>query len=82
MFKLGSCYDDGWGVAKDEAEAVKWYQSAVKAGSSAAMCNLGYRYWQGRGVKQDKAQAEKLWRKSASMGDEGGKMALKEVGLK
>ena len=32
QFNLGVCYDKGTGVAKDAAEAVKWYRRAVEQG--------------------------------------------------
>jgi TPR repeat protein len=34
-------YEGGRGVAKDEAEAVKWYRQAAEEGDAGAMSNLG-----------------------------------------
>ena len=33
---LGSCYERGTGVTKDEAEAVKWFRKALNAGNEQA----------------------------------------------
>jgi len=80
MFSLAVCYDEGRGVTKNNAEAVKWYQKAVDAGSSDAMCNLGSCYLQGRGVEKNKAKAVELYKKARSLGNMGGKWALKNMG--
>ncbi len=45
---LGLCYDNGEGVAKDAAEAVKWYRKAAEQGLTQAQFNLGNCYRQGR----------------------------------
>ncbi len=34
---LGNCYKDGWGVEKNEAEAVKWYSTAAEHGQPHAI---------------------------------------------
>ena len=62
---LGDMYGDGLGVAKDEAEAVKWYRKAADQGYATAQFNLGVMYAFGRGVKQDSVEAVKWWRKAA-----------------
>jgi TPR repeat protein len=38
---LGTCYENGSGVALDTAEAVKWYKRAAEAGNAEAQFNLG-----------------------------------------
>ena len=43
--KLGWCYENGNGVAKDLAEAVKWYRKAAEQGNAdaqTALRKLGY----------------------------------------
>ena len=45
--QLGVCYDDGEGVAKDQAEAVKWYRKAAEQNDAAAQYNLGVCYAKG-----------------------------------
>ena len=34
--ELGSCYETGSGVEKDDAEAVKWYRKAAEQGDEEA----------------------------------------------
>ena len=36
QFNLGTCYDVGWGVEKNEAEALKWYRKASAQGCKLA----------------------------------------------
>jgi len=55
---LGELYSYAQGVARDYTSARNWYQRAVAAGSTEAMCNLGVLYQNGQGVPQnyDKAR--------------------------
>ena len=32
QYKLGKCYRYGWGLEKDEVEAMKWYRKAAEQG--------------------------------------------------
>ena len=54
---LGYLYDNGSGVAQDEAEAVRWYRTAAEQGDASAQLNLGVMYYRGAGVPQDYVQA-------------------------
>jgi TPR repeat protein len=36
QFSLGVMYEEGWGVTKDHAEAVRWYRKAANQGNVAA----------------------------------------------
>ena len=62
---LGVCYERGRGVAKDEAEAVKWYRKAAEQNYALAQYNLGVCYATGQGVAKDEAEAVKWYRKAA-----------------
>ena len=66
---LGFMYEDGRGVAKDEAEAVKWYRKSADQGNFIAQLSLGNMYAHGRGVVKDEAEAVKWYRKAADQGD-------------
>jgi TPR repeat protein len=66
---LGVMYDNGEGVAEDDAEAVKWYRKAAEQGDAAAQNNLGVMYDNGEGVAEDDAKAVKWYRKAAEQGD-------------
>ena len=64
-YNLGNCYHEGRGVAKNEAEAVKWYRKAAGRNFALAQHNLGDCYDKGQGVAKDEAEAVKWWGKAA-----------------
>ena len=66
MFNLGVRYDDGLGVARDDAKAREWYEKAAAKGNADAMNNLGALYFDGRGVTQDYAKAREWYEKAAA----------------
>ncbi|MGH6717915.1 MAG: tetratricopeptide repeat protein [Alphaproteobacteria bacterium] len=57
---LGVMYDNGEGVARDDAESVKWFRLAAEQGYAEALANLGVMYAQGQGVPQDYVLAH-MW---------------------
>src|SRR6266487_1342423 len=63
--ELGLRYEHGKGVAKDQAEAVKWYRKAAEQNLAAAQYNLGVCYDKGAGVAIDHTEAAKWYRKAA-----------------
>ena len=68
QFNLGIMYDNGEGVAEDDAEAVKWYRKAADQGFASAQYNLGVMYANGAGVEKDERKAVKWYRKAAEQG--------------
>ena len=56
------------GVARDHAEAAKWYRRAAEQGHASAQFNLGLMYKNGEGVPQDYAKAAKWYRQAAEQG--------------
>ncbi len=73
---LGSCYEYGKGVPKDEAEAVKWYRKAADQGYNVAQILLGFCYKNGDGVATNEVEAVKWFRKAAERGDQSGQYML------
>ena len=69
QYKLGICYEKGYGVSKDNKEAVKWYRKAAKRDNADAQYKLGYCYEKGYGVSADYKEAVKWYLKSAEQGD-------------
>jgi TPR repeat protein len=53
QLSLAMCYADGKGVAKDEAEAVKWLRKAAEQGEPIAQTCLATFYFTGKGVAKD-----------------------------
>lgn len=41
QYEWGDCYYNGWGVDKNEEEAVRWYRKAAEQGYAQAQCTLG-----------------------------------------
>ena len=52
-------------MAKDQAEAVKWYRKAAEQNLAKAQYNLGVCYAHGEGVVKDQVEAVKWYRKAA-----------------
>lgn len=50
---LGFMYTLGRGVAKNDAEAVRWYRLAAEQGYARAQLNLGVMYGSGQGMPQN-----------------------------
>ena len=67
-FNLAACYARGWGVAQDQAEAVKWIRKAADQGYPMAQFSLGNCYDNGNGVTKNAVEAAKWMRKAADQG--------------
>ncbi len=68
LYSLGTMYAEGKGVARDDAEAVKFFQKAARRGHAKAQVVLGNMYYHGGSVAQDGVQAL-MWYNIASAGD-------------
>jgi len=76
QFRLGWMYANGRGVARNDAEAVKWLKKSVEQGNAYAQNELGAMYISGRGVAQNDAEAVKWFAKSAEQGYAGAQRNL------
>jgi TPR repeat protein len=65
---LGMTYENGWGSAKIEAEAVHWYRKAAEQGYPPAEYDLGRMLAEGRGALKNEAEAEAWFRRAAEEG--------------
>lgn len=80
MCSLGCCYEQGDGVARAPAEAVRWYSAAAAQGYALAQCNLGDCHAFGLGgLTPDAAKARALYRKAAAQGLAAAKEALAKL---
>ena len=68
-FNRGLMHDQGVGVPKNAAEAVKWYRLSAELGHIKAQFNLGASYARGDGVLKDEAESVKWYRMAAEQGD-------------
>lgn len=69
QFKFARCLSEGWSVAKNEAEAVKWYREAAKQGNADSQYYLGCCYMYGIGVVKKEMEAVKWYRMAAEQGN-------------
>src|SRR6266540_1173259 len=66
QYELGRAFFSGTPrVAKDEAEAVKWFLKAAEQNVADAQFSLGVCYANGQGVTEDDAESVKWFRKAA-----------------
>lgn len=65
---LGRCYEEGWGIAKNESEAFNLYQKAAEQGLAVAQYNLADFYLNGIGVPENKEKAFNWYQKAAEQG--------------
>ena len=68
QFCVGRLYANGFGVAMDDALALKWYGLAAEQGYAEAQFNLGVMNANGWGVPMDDAAAAKWFRLAAEQG--------------
>jgi TPR repeat protein len=62
------CHDGAGGVARDNAQALAFYQLAAAQNLDEAQSSLGEMYNEGDGVAQDHVQALRLYQIAASQG--------------
>jgi TPR repeat protein len=68
QFQLGRDYEDGKGVAQDDAKAVEWFRKAAEQKNPQGQNSLGAMYADGRGVEQNKQEAVRWYRMAAKNG--------------
>jgi len=68
QFGMGLLYGNGFGVALDDVQALKWYELAAGQGHAEAQCNIAIMYANGWGVLQSDAEAFKWYSLAAEQG--------------
>jgi TonB family protein len=69
IYTVGLIYDTGgFGVERDYAQAMKWYQIAASKGEPFALCAIGEMYAKGHGVEQNYVIAMGWYSKAADLG--------------
>ena len=68
QYGLGMMYGNGFGVAKDDALALKWYGQAADQGHADAQCNLAVMYQNGWGVPLNEEEATRYYLLAAEQG--------------
>jgi TPR repeat protein len=78
MYRLGRFYANGTGVARDDAEALRWYRMGASAGNLNATTALAMALIDGRGTTKDEQEGLRLLRAAAEKDDHE---ALDQLGL-
>ena len=77
LYRLGLCYLQGKGVARDVRQGAAFLRKAAAAEADAAF-ELGWCYYKGAGVAQDEDQALGWWRIALQMGHLGAQAAIEQ----
>jgi TPR repeat protein len=68
QYQLGTLYETGQGVPRDDAAAAAWYRRAALSGHAGARYRLARMYLTGRGVSHSPAEAARWLRLAATQG--------------
>jgi len=76
QYGLGMMYGNGFGVAMEDALALKWYGLAADQGHAGAQCNLAVMYQNGWGVPLNEEKAIHYYMLAAEQGVSEAMIAL------
>ena len=76
MYSLGLMHAEGQGIARNDAEALKWYRRAVTKRYAPAQYAMARLYEQGRGVPKSQSSAMKWYRLAGQQGHIAAQLAL------
>jgi len=68
ILNVANFYQEGTGVEKDPAEAVRWYRKGAEQGDPHCLFNLGRAYEAGLGVPADKETSDAYYERAAEVG--------------
>ncbi len=72
-------YHNGYGVAQDLAEALRWYKLAAAQELGVALCNVAAYYEHGHSVAANRAEAIRWCKRAAAAGSAEAAVALKQL---
>lgn len=78
QYRLGRCYDKGYGVKENDQKAFELYQKSAKQDYAKAMFQLGKCYMKGKGVTANQEEARK-WIKRVISDEKHGDEILKDL---
>lgn len=76
QYNLGWCYDNGYGVVRNESEAVKWFYMAAVQNHSEAQFDLGLSCEFGLGISKNKEEAARWYYQAAVQNHVGAQREL------
>ncbi len=82
QYRLGRCYDKGYGTTENDQLAVQWYEKAAKQGNAKAQYQLGKCYKDGEGVQKDRKKAFQLFMQAAKQENADGEYAVAKAYFK
>lgn len=68
QFDIGFMHAYGWGMVRNQTEALAWYRKAADQGLAIAQHFLGLAYINGEGVRPDDLQAAQWFARAAAQG--------------
>ena len=69
QYLYGACFENGWGVDEDDAQAFVWYKKAADQKQKTSYNAIGNLYRMGKGVKSDANEAFKWFKLGAEAED-------------
>jgi TPR repeat protein len=72
QYRVGRLYEEGEGIAKDEAVAATWYRKAAEQGHALGQALLGNWLWHHWRSDEEYAEAGRMFRLSAKQGEAWG----------
>ena len=82
QYRLGRCYDKGYGVKEDDQAAFRWYLKAAQQGHAKAQYQVGKCYKNGEGVEKNRVKAFQYFEKAAKQDNGKAQLALGKCYLK
>lgn len=82
QYRLGRCYDKGYGVTENDKQAFSWYGKAAEQGHAKAQYQLGKCYKNGEGTAKDIQKAVVCFAKAAKQGNGDAQLALGKCYMK
>lgn len=79
MSYVGWMHEQGHGVARDKAEAARWYARAAEAGAHDFAIKLGWMHLAGDGVEASRARSEQWFQRAIDAGHDPARIALASV---
>ncbi len=79
QYYIGECYQNGYGVTKDERLAFKYYEKVANKDFTRGQLSVGYLYENGIGIEKDFKMAFYWYEKSAKQGNQVAQFNLAQI---
>ncbi|MBR2631213.1 MAG: sel1 repeat family protein [Bacteroidaceae bacterium] len=82
QYRMGRCYDKGYGVEEDHQMAFYWYSKGAAQNHAKSLYQLGRCYYKGKGTAVDYKKAVQYYTKAANQGSADGRFGLGKCYMK